>query len=72
MSLAKKYGEIEFGEINNESFSQFSDSLETYFISDDITGKYNFLRDFGSIQFGEINNLLMNDFERALTRFIFR
>jgi hypothetical protein len=69
MSIAKKYGEIDFGEINNNAITQFSVSFETYFNSEDPSVKYDFLREFGSFKFGEINNLLLIDFEGALIRF---
>jgi len=71
MSLAKKYGEIDFGEINNNAVTQYSDSFEIYFSSEDQSEKYDFLRKFGSFKFGEINNLMLSDFERALNRYIF-
>ena len=69
MSLAKKYGEIKFGEIDNIAIEEYADSLENYFDSEDPNEKYTFLNEFGMFKFGEINNFLLNDFERALNRF---
>jgi len=70
MSLAKNYGETDFGEIDNKAVTQFSESFETYFSSDDRRTKYEFLREFGSFKFGEINNLMLSDFERAFYRYL--
>ena len=69
MSLAKEFGEIDFGEINNASVTQFTDSFNTYFNPEDLSDEFNVLKEFGSFKFGEISNLMLSDFEKALIQF---
>jgi hypothetical protein len=69
MSLAKEFGVLDFGEINNNSVSQFTDSFYTYFNSEDLSDEFNVLKEFGSFKFGEIGNLMLSDFEKTLNRF---
>lgn len=71
MSLAKEYGEIEFGEINNNAVIQYTNSFNNYFNSENLYEKNDILKKFGTFKFGEINNLLLSDFERALSRFFY-
>jgi hypothetical protein len=71
MSLAKKFGQIDFGEINNSSVTQFTDSFNTYFSSEDLSDKFNILKEFGSFNFGEIGNLMLSDFKKALIQFLY-
>ena len=71
INFSKEFGEIVFGEINNDAINQFTDSLINYFESENIERKLDFMRDFGSFRFGEINNLFLADMGRALNRFFF-
>ncbi len=71
MSLAREFGEITFGEINNSAIKEYTDSFDDFFNSEDLNDKYDSLKEFGTFKFGEINNILLYDFERALNRFIF-
>ena len=71
MSLAKEFGQIDFGEINNTSVTQFTDSFNTYFSSEDLSDKFNILKEFGSFNFGEIGNLMLSDFGKALIQFLY-
>ncbi|MFX1556850.1 MAG: hypothetical protein ACFFC9_06315 [Promethearchaeota archaeon] len=71
MSLAKEFGEIKFGEINNNAINEYTDSFDNYFNSEDLNKKNDILKEFGMFKFGEINNLLLIDFERALNRFFY-
>ena len=69
IDFSKEFGEIEFGEINNDSIDQLTDSLIEYFESENI--EVDFMKDFGSYRFGEINNLFLSEFDQALNRFYF-
>lgn len=69
--MAKEYGDTKFGEINSNAFTQFMDSFNNYFNSEDPNEKNDILKKFGLFKFGEINNLLLSDFERALNRFLY-
>lgn len=71
MSLAKNYGDIEFGEINNKAVNQYTHSFESYFNYNGKQAKFDFMKEFGSFKFGEINNLLLTDLELALNRFFY-
>ena len=71
MSLAKKFGVIDFGEINNNSVSQFTDSFNTYFNPEDLSDGFDFLKEFGIFKFGEIGNLMLSDFKKALIQFLY-
>jgi len=71
MSLAKKYGEINFGEIDNYAIEEYTDSLDNYFNSEDLNENNDILKEFGTFRLGEINNILLSDFERALNRFFY-
>ena len=71
IDFSQEFGEIEFGEINNDAINEFTDSLNDFFEYKNMEGKTDFMKDFGSYRFGEIQNLFLSDFDQTLSRFYF-